>query len=408
MENKNVVKKESKVIETKSEAKDIETDNKVVKRKKVDSTSKQAVKREIPKKETSQKVKSKSAIEKEEIANSIDAPKNKMKKENNDEKIKSISSKSKKIDVDTKVKKPKNTVKKVIKIEKKSLDNELDDIFEESSNKVKKERKNPKVKSNKSIVKNSDETIKNSVTTKKARKAPVRTKSESIKKIITDEVAKTSSEKSSKIIMKKGKSEIKQKQNEENDNKVDLISKEINDEDGININYINEISEEKLDIEKLNKEFKSRKKIPKENMIKIIKKSFGNIIYAIMAIALLIFANYGYYNFNKVSFIKDVNIFAFVYLGISIMFIESAYKKEELSKAVIGLESLCIGIFTLVLPYIYQIYNENFVNILKIAGLIILCYYLIKSCFIFIHMKNKYVNDNQDFIDNDEFEDFDD
>ena len=79
------------------------------------------------------------------------------------------------------------------------------------------------------------------------------------------------------------------------------------------------------------------------------------------------------------------------------MLIESSYKKEDLAKCINGIETVLMGIFTVTLPYIYQIYKTNFINTLKIAGLIIFVYYLIKSSIVFFNIKNKYLRAKEDF-----------
>lgn len=94
------------------------------------------------------------------------------------------------------------------------------------------------------------------------------------------------------------------------------------------------------------------------------------------------------------------------------MLIETSFKHEKTAKCINGIETLFMGIFALVLPYVYQIYNKNFINILKSAGVIIFGYYLIKICITFYRIKNEYYRDKDDFIkedeDESEFEDDDD
>ena len=59
--------------------------------------------------------------------------------------------------------------------------------------------------------------------------------------------------------------------------------------------------------------------------------SCKSLVFAIVFIAFFIFINFGFYKFNKIALIKDLNIFAFVFLGTAILLIESAYKNEKAS-----------------------------------------------------------------------------
>ncbi len=349
----------------------------------------------------------------------------------------------------SKEKLPKKNAKKVSK--KLEEDADFNDIFENSLNELKrtttKRDSNKLSKSNignKEAVKDAKASISNKnnlklnnkkadseeVTTKKksvstsgtkkrnntsssttpkktSTSSKVATKAAGVKKKITEEVAKTGSEKSSKIKINKKDDEkkkdgqvLKNTNNKASTEKKIKENKKIEDDykKDLNINYFDDELESKFDLNELDKELKRRKSIPKEDKLKLIKKASFNMIFAAIFIVFLIFNNYGYYNFSKIAFIKDLNIFSFVFLGVSIMLIESSYKQENTEKCINGIETLLMGIFTLALPYIYQIYNNTFINAIKSAAIIIFGYYLIKSCIVFYNIKNKYYREKEDFV----------
>ena len=130
----------------------------------------------------------------------------------------------------------------------------------------------------------------------------------------------------------------------------------------------------------------------------IIKKSMSELIYGIVFSIFLIFTNYAFYNFTKISFTKDLNIFSFIFLGIAIMQIEVSFKNEETKKCISGIEILLMAVYTLTLPYISQLYNSNFKNILFISGGIIITYYIVKSIIMFAKNKKEFLRFKEDFI----------
>ena len=149
-------------------------------------------------------------------------------------------------------------------------------------------------------------------------------------------------------------------------------------------------------MDKLDEKIKNRKFISKKDNVSIFKNSFYNIIFAILFILFLIFCNYGFFNVTKNALIKDMDLFAFIFLGVSILLFESAYKEDKMVKCVNAIETLIMGIFSLVLPYILQIYTDKFVNILWISGIVITSYYIIKSIYVFIRNRRRFLRAKND------------
>lgn len=243
----------------------------------------------------------------------------------------------------------------------------------QNTSRVKKTDENEKTP----VVKKTSTNAKSSASVKKAV-PKASEKVLDVKEQISKKVEKVSSEKSGQIKINKS------------DNVVAEYEKELN------INFLEDELEEKFDLDELDKKLKERKKLSKKEGFSIIKNSFYNLIFACVFIYFLIFCNYGFYNIAKTAMIKNLNIFSVVFLVVSIMLIETAYKEDKASKCINGIETLLVGIFTLVLPFILQTYTENYIKALSIAGITILVYYIIKSVIVFFLNKRDVLRDKDD------------
>ena len=235
-----------------------------------------------------------------------------------------------------------------------------------------------------------------------------------VKKKITEEIEKATSEKSGQIKIKQKNSEdatenkkratkVEPKSTTEPRRKSIKPKEEIVEEydKDINIDFVEDELQRKFDINKFDKELKNRKYIPMKDKKSIFYNSFYNMILAGICILFLVFCNYGFYNIEKNTMIKNLNLFSFVFLGISLMLIESSYKEEKINKCINGIETLIMGIFTLFLPYILQIYTTQYIKSLKISGSIVFVYYLVKSIIVYISNRNKYIRSKDDILKDD-------
>lgn len=241
-----------------------------------------------------------------------------------------------------------------------------------------------------------------------------------VKKKITEEIEKATSEKSGQIKIKQKNSEdatenkkratkVESKSTTEPRKKSIKPKEEIVEEydKDINIDFVEDELQRKFDINKFDKELKNRKYIPMKDKKSIFYNSFYNMILAGICILFLVFCNYGFYNIEKNAIIVILKLFSFVFLGFSLMFmessyfIESSYKKEKINNCINGIETLIMGIFTLFLPYILQIYTTQYVKLLKISGSIVFVYYLVKSIIVYISNRNKYIRAKDDILKDD-------
>lgn len=154
-------------------------------------------------------------------------------------------------------------------------------------------------------------------------------------------------------------------------------------------------------IEKIEKEIDEKTKLPEDTKEKIIKEVFTNIVMAIGVMIYLTFLILGSVGAVKNIRIIDFNIFSIILLGISILLFEIAWKRGSGKLAMHGIEVLVIALFTLFLPYIIFELNSPYKKFYLIASAYTTVYYSIKSIYIAIKSRKKYmvtVNDIKDII----------
>ncbi len=439
MEEKEVIKKSNKKI--------VEDKNKGTETKKVGSVKKVTSKTPVKKDETQKKtidkkepeVKKKVSNKKEDNNEKKEVNKKKTTAEKNKKVLEETSKEVNKNKTTATVAKRKNSkvaneealseefeasTKKISKVKKIQPNNEKDlkDIIETAESIATKET--AKTKATKASTKSDNakvepkkvSTTKKSETKSKAvstsakttkaktesteKKNTTKKNSSTTKSKIAGNVNKASSEKSGKIKInnttKKNVKNTKKDTNETKEINKEPENNEIEDAKDVKIYFIEKELSDKFDMEKLDEKIKNRKFISKTEKFSIFKSSFYNIIFAIVFILFLVFCNYGFYNVAKKALIKDINLFSFLFLGISLLLIESAYKEDKVSKCINGIETLIMGIYTLVIPYILQIYTQNFIKILWITGASISIYYIIKSIIAFIINRNKFLRNKND------------
>lgn len=317
------------------------------------------------------------------------------------------------------------------KVAVKKVDDTLDDLFENSIKQVTQKAK--KSTSAGSGAKASDASKKSSTATKKTASTTRNTTKNTTKttqksgaaKKISEQVG--ASEKSSKIkINKKEKSVDIGKEDKEDvvrNNKIEKkepakttktkkpVERKINEE---NEDKKKDEEKDEIDFSIIDEELQKKNSIPNDDFFKLLKDSALSIIYFIGVLAFLVFDLIAFGKIPNSTFIVVQNVFSFVLLGAAISFFEIAYRKEDSSRGIIGIEALCIGIYTLTIPYICQIFKGTFTNFLLSALVVVVGYYFIKACIIFYRKQNRYLrlqenftveeSDNEFNIDDDEDE----
>lgn len=149
-------------------------------------------------------------------------------------------------------------------------------------------------------------------------------------------------------------------------------------------------------IEKIEKEIDEKTKLPNEIKDKMKKDIFTNISVAVVIITYFIFIILGSIGTIKNVRKIDINIFSLLFLGVTIFLFENAYRKENGSLAMYGIETLAVAVFTLFLPYIIYELDEVHKKYYLMASIYIGAYYILKAIFVSARTKAKYLNSISD------------
>lgn len=213
---------------------------------------------------------------------------------------------------------------------------------------------------------------KNKVEAKEEKQQIEKTKSS--KKKVTEE-KESKQEKTNKAEKEKSKKKEKEEIKKANNKEALVVQKEI------------EIDEKKL--EKIGEEIKKQTTIPEEKKKKINKKIFTNIMIAIVVVLYFIFLNLGFHNLKPSVFLKDLQVYSMVTIGITIIIFERAYKKDSGELTIYGIETLVLAICTLMTIYIGGSYKEKFTYIINSISMLFAVYYVGKSIVIYHKMTKK-------------------
>ena len=245
---------------------------------------------------------------------------------------------------------------------------------EETKNEKNEEKKITKKKTTTKKQTNKKEQTKDELEKKDDTKS--KTKKENTKKQIKSTASK-SKQNEKETIKEETKKENKSKEEVKKETKKELIVKE----------NPKELDEVKL--EKIEEEIKKQTTIPDEKKLKINKKIFQNIMLAIGIVIYFIFINLGFINLEQSKFIKDLQVFSIITIGITIIIFETAYKKDSGELAIYGIEFLILSICTLLTIFIGINYNNKLSYIINIIAILFAIYYVGKSIIIYIKLRKK-------------------
>ncbi len=184
---------------------------------------------------------------------------------------------------------------------------------------------------------------------------------------------------------KTGKSHAKEEKKE----KESIEKKETKKETNTKKQETKELIVSKGQLEKIQEEIKRQKAIPEERKKKINRKIFPNLILAVVVVLYFLFINLGMYNIKPETFLKDLQVFSMITIGITIIVFEKAYKKDSTEFTIYGIESLALAITTLMTIYIGMYYPTKFSAILNAIAIVFAIYYVGKSIVIYYKMVKK-------------------
>lgn len=149
-------------------------------------------------------------------------------------------------------------------------------------------------------------------------------------------------------------------------------------------------------IKKLDEQIRESKKIPKEYKKKIRKQTILNVVTVLCMVIYLVSINILSLYLETETYLKTIKILSVILAGISIVYFELSYRKDNEKLFLYGTEVLIISMITLFSTYAYFIYFDTYNKILGIIAGAFVLYYLIKILIIRSRMKKQYYKEQND------------
>lgn len=155
-----------------------------------------------------------------------------------------------------------------------------------------------------------------------------------------------------------------------------------------------EVKEE--NIKKFNEQVELNKKIPDEYKNKINKKSTLSILIAFFMVIYLASINVLSLFMETKIYLIYIKVLSFVLCGISIVYFELGYRKDNEGLFLYGVEVFVLAVVTLFSNYLYYIFFDRYNAILTGIIIIVVVYYIIKTLIIRRKMKKQYYKEQND------------
>ena len=324
--------------------------------------------------------------------------------ENNDVN-KADTNKNKKTSSVTKKKTPTKTSTSTTKAKKSTTTSKKTTGRQSTKNETTGEQVESKTKTAKTTTKTTMKSTKKSTTKSTTREAAKPTK-----KLTTTKATAQKKNKNSKDTKKIEKSKPVKKAKKTDEKIKQIIAEQLN-----NVDKFKEVAEEPekevvkketptMDEKQIYMQIEKAQKMPKDEKKKIYKNVFGNILFGILISIYFISLGWGFVNINTRSFVTDLKVFSVILLGITIILFEYAYNKDSGRAALKGVEMLVVSIVSLVLLYMYILYQDKFVMITSICSCVAIVYYFIRAISVYIKDKiswKKTISDVKEIISDD-------
>lgn len=324
--------------------------------------------------------------------------------ENNDVN-KADTNKNKKTSSVTKKKTPTKTSTSTTKAKKSTTTSKKTTGRQSTKNETTGEQVESKTKTAKTTTKTTTKSTKKSTTKSTTREAAKPTK-----KLTTTKATAQKKNKNSKDTKKIEKSKPVKKAKKTDEKIKQIIAEQLN-----NVDKFKEVAEEPekevvkketptMDEKQISMQIEKAQKMPKDEKKKIYKNVFGNILFGILISIYFISLGWGFVNINTRSFVTDLKVFSVILLGITIILFEYAYNKDSGRAALKGVEMLVVSIVSLVLLYMYILYQDKFVMITSICSCVAIVYYFIRAISVYIKDKiswKKTISDVKEIISDD-------
>ena len=146
-------------------------------------------------------------------------------------------------------------------------------------------------------------------------------------------------------------------------------------------------------------EIQENKKISKLVDKKTAKKVFANLIIAVLIMAYFCIISAVYDNVQETGIIKVIKISTMVFLGIALILIEFAFKRESKTLLIHTFESLAIALHSLTTVYITRVFKLDFKGYILVSSYIFSIYYVLKAIVINTKARKEYLNNLSDISD---------
>lgn len=133
-----------------------------------------------------------------------------------------------------------------------------------------------------------------------------------------------------------------------------------------------------------------KKKIPKEISQEILKKIFANLLRAVGIMLYFIVLNLAYVTMQQERLIGDMEVFAGTFLVIGMIFLEKAYKKDNNSIAITGIEFLFLSLHSLSIMHVITLFKYDFRLYLLTSSYVLSSYYVLKCILLYTKGRRDY------------------
>lgn len=141
---------------------------------------------------------------------------------------------------------------------------------------------------------------------------------------------------------------------------------------------------------KLEEEIESKKKLPKSEKQKLLKKCRTNAIILITILVYLVLLRIGEANIQTDIYVNILKVLNIVLIIGTIIMFEISYRCNKNEIILHGIEMLIISFFTLFLIPAYSLYYGNFYKVIIVGALVSIVYYLSKCVIIIIKFRRNY------------------
>lgn len=140
----------------------------------------------------------------------------------------------------------------------------------------------------------------------------------------------------------------------------------------------------------------NKKKIPKEISQEILKKIFRNLLKAIGIMFYFIILNLAYSTMKQERLVGDIKVFAGAFLVVGMLFLEKAYKQDDGSTAISGIEFLFLSLHSLSIMHVITLFKYDFRFYLLTSSYLISIYYVLKAIILYTKGRKDYLNSLSD------------